>query len=88
MEVNRLKNSKETEVKGIKLNVSKYAKENNISWATAKKILTGNNVRKKRVVKKESKLAPYYDIIEYKLLNYFCSATSIYYFIKDKGYSG
>lgn len=88
MEVNRLKNSYETEVKGIKLNVSKYAKENNISWSTAKKILTGNNVRKKRVVKKESKLAPYYDIIEYKLLNYFCSATSIYYFIKDKGYSG
>lgn len=78
----------ETEVKGIKLNISGYARENNISWATAKKILNGNTARKKRVTKKESKLAPYYEIIEYKLLNYFCSATAIYYFIREKGYDG
>mgnify|MGYP003305027659 CR=1 FL=1 len=86
---NRLSDPKcETEVKGIKLNISGYARDNNVSWSTAKKILTGNNSRKKRVSKKESKLAPYYDIIEYKLLNFNCSATSIFYFIKEKGYDG
>lgn len=83
-----LKTNNGLEVKGIKVNISAYARDNHISWSTAKKILEGNTERKKRTSKKESKLTPYYDIIEYKLTHYYCSATSIYYFIKDKGYNG
>lgn len=36
------------EVKGIKVNISAYARDNHVSWSTAKKILSGNNERKKR----------------------------------------
>ena len=88
MNENVLKNNNGLEVKGIKVNISAYARDNHISWSTAKKRLEGNIERKKRTIKKESILAPYYDIIEYKLTHYYCSATSIYCFIKDKGYDG
>lgn len=88
MNENVLKYNNGLEVKGIKVNISAYARDNHISWSTAKKRLEGNIERKKRTIKKESILAPYYDIIEYKLTHYYCSATSIYCFIKDKGYDG
>ena len=71
----------------MKLNISEYARNNGVCWITAKKM--ANNVpRKKRNINKPSKLSDYADIIVNKLENYACSATSIYYFIKDKGYSG
>lgn len=88
MERKKSKVPKETEVKGIDINISAYARENNISWQTAKKRLAGNYSRKKRISKKGTKLAPFFDIIEYKLMNYHCTATAIYHFIKEKGYTG
>lgn len=78
---------KRKEVKGVKLNISEYARNNGVCWSTAKKMV--NNVtRKKRVSKKPSKLSEFMDIIINKLENYACSATSIYLFIKEKGYKG
>lgn len=75
------------EVKGVKLNISEYARSNGISWSTAKKKI--NDVpRKKRTATKPSKLVEFIDTITYKLENYSCSATSIYFFIKDRGYTG
>ena len=86
-----MKNSKSKvkrkEVKGVNINISEYARNNGVSWATAKKMI--NNVgRKKRTTSKSSKLSEFMDIIVNKLENYACSATSIYWFIKDKGYTG
>ena len=71
----------------MNINISEYARNNGVSWATAKKMI--NNVgRKKRTTSKSSKLSEFMDIIVNKLENYACSATSIYWFIKDKGYTG
>ena len=86
-----MKNSKSKvkgkEVKGVNINISEYARNNGVSWATAKKMI--NNVgRKKKTTSKSSKLSEFMDIIVNKLENYACSATSIYWFIKDKGYTG
>lgn len=84
---NTISKLKRKEVKGVKINISEYAKNNGVCWATAKKMI--NNVtRKKRVSNKSSKLSEFMDIIVNKLENYACSATSIYWFIKDKGYTG
>lgn len=84
---NTISKLKRKEVKGVKINISEYAKNNGVCWATAKKMV--NNVtRKKRVSNKSSKLSEFMDIIVNKLENYACSATSIYWFIKDKGYTG
>jgi len=75
------------EVKGIQVNISEYARANGISWNTAKRRLMGTP-RKKRVANSPSKLDEFMDVIVNKLENYACSATSIYYFIKEKGYTG
>ena len=48
-----------SKVKGVKVNVSEYARQNNISWNTAKKYISGKPKRKKRTSKKESKLHNY-----------------------------
>ncbi len=42
-----LKTNNGLEVKGIKVNIFAYARDNHISWSTAKKILEGNTERKK-----------------------------------------
>ena len=78
---------KKKEVKGIQVNISEYARTNGISWNTAKRRLEGTK-RKKRVAVKPSKLNDFMDVIINKLENYSCSATSIFYFIKEKGYDG
>ena len=84
---NTVSKVKRKEVKGVNINISEYAKNNGVCWATAKKMI--NNVaRKKRTSNKPSKLSEFMDIIVNKLENYTCSATSIYWFIKDKGYTG
>ena len=84
---NTIKRVKRKGVKGVNLNVSEYARNNGVCWATAKKMI--NNVpRKKRNTNKSSKLSDFIDIIINKLENYTCTATSIYYFIKEKGYEG
>lgn len=77
-----------SKVKGVKVNVSEYARQNNISWNTAKKYISGKPKRKKRTSKKESKLHNYIEILEHKLTEYHCSATALYYFINEKGYTG
>ena len=84
---NTISKLKRKEVKGVKINISEYAKNNGVCWATAKKMVN-NATRKKRVSNKSSKLSEFMDIIVNKLENYACSATSIYWFIKDKGYTG
>ena len=84
---NTVSKVKRKEVKGVNINISEYAKNNGVCWATAKKMI--NNVaRKKRTSNKPSKLSEFMDIIVNKIENYTCSATSIYWFIKDKGYTG
>ena len=47
MNENVLKNNNRLEVKCIKVNISAYARDNHISWSTAKKRLEGNIERKK-----------------------------------------
>ena len=79
---------KEVIVKDMKLNVSQIARDQGISWPTAKKIASGNTARKVRVFKGTSKLEPYKEIIDYKLETYQCIAVSLYNLIKDKGYTG
>jgi transposase len=76
-----------TEVKGIKINVSEYARTNNISWATAKRRINGVS-RKKRTPTKEGVLSEFKEIIDNKVKTYNTTATAIHYFIKEKGYSG
>ncbi len=79
---------KEVIVKNMKLNISQIARDQGISWPTAKKIALGQTERKARVFKGVSKLEPYKEIIDYKLETYQCSAVSLYNLIKDKGYTG
>ncbi|TDW07920.1 transposase [Breznakia blatticola] len=87
MSISKTSNERK-EVKGVKINISEYARQNNISWNTAKRRLTSGSYRRKRKINKKSKLDDYMEIIEVKLTNYNCSATAIYYFIKEKGYTG
>jgi hypothetical protein len=49
MNENALKTYNELDVKSIKVNISTYARDNHISWSTAKKILEGNTKRKKEL---------------------------------------
>lgn len=79
---------KEVIVKDMKLNISQIARDQGISWPTAKKLALGETIRKTREFKGISKLEPYKEIIDYKLETYQCSAVSIYNLIKDKGYAG
>ena len=79
---------KEVIIKQMKINVSAYARDNGISWPTAKKRLLGDHERKKREFKGVSKLDPYIEVIDFKLENYRCSAVSLYWLIKEKGYEG
>ena len=79
---------KEVIIKDMKLNISQIARDQGISWPTARKIALGKTDRKPRVFKGTSKLEPYKDIINYKLETYQCSAVSLYNLIKDKGYTG
>lgn len=82
------KRKKEVIVKEVTINISAYARDNGISWSTAKKRISGNDKRKKRQFKGESKLEAFAQIIDFKLENYRCSAVSLYYLIKEKGYEG
>ena len=75
------------EVKELKINISAYARENNVSWITAKNRILGKN-RKQRISSSNSKLDNYKEIIEKKLLEYDCTAVAIFYFIKKKGFNG
>lgn len=79
---------KEVIIKDMKLNISQIARDQGISWPTAKKIALGQTDRKPRVFKGVSKLEPYKETIDYKLETYQCSAVSLYNLIKDKGYVG
>lgn len=81
-------NRKEVKVKDMKLNISQIARDQGVSWPTAKKIALGQTQRKPRRFKGVSKLEPYKEIIDYKLETYQCSAVSLYSLIKDKGYTG
>lgn len=81
-------NKKEVKIKGMKINISEVARDNGVCWATAKKIVTGNTKRKKRIFKGQSKLSNYTDLIDHKLENYRCSAQAVYDLIKEKGYEG
>ena len=80
--------SKEGIIKDMKLNISQIARDQGISWPTAKKIALGKTNRKIRIFKGTSKLEPYKEIIDYKLETYQCSAVALYNLIKDKGYMG
>ena len=84
----KVQKGKEAIVKEVKVNISAYARDNGISWSTAKKRILGNDMRKKRPFKGESKLDAFVQIIDFKLENYRCSAVSLYYLIKEKGYTG
>lgn len=84
----KVQKGKEVIVKEVRINVSAYARDNGISWPTAKKRILGNDKRKKREFKGTSKLEPYIQTIDYKLENFRCSAVSIYWLIKEKGYKG
>lgn len=79
---------KEVIVKDMKLNISQIAKDQGISWPTAKKIALCETDRKTRIFKGVSKLEPYKETIDYKLETYQCSAVALYNLIKDKGYTG
>ena len=79
---------KEVIVKDMKLNISQIARDQGISWPTAKKIALGETDRKTRIFKGVSKLEPYKETIDYKLETYQCSAVALYNLIKDKGYTG
>ena len=79
---------KEVKIKDMKLNISQIARDQGVSWPTAKKIVLGNTSRKKREFKGTSKLESYKDVIDYKLEMYQCSAVSIYDLISAKGYLG
>ena len=79
---------KEVIVKDMKLNISQIARNQGISWPTAKKIALGETDRKTRIFKGTSKLEPYKETIDYKLETYQCSAVALYNLIKDKGYTG
>lgn len=79
---------KEVIIKNMKLNISQIARDQGVSWPTAKKIALGKTGRKPREFKGVSKLESYKETIDYKLENYQCSAVSLYDLIKDKGYSG
>ena len=79
---------KEVIVKDMKLNISQIARDQGISWPTAKKIALGETDRKTRIFKGTSKLEPYKETIDYKLETYQCSAVALYNLIKDKGYTG
>lgn len=79
---------KEVIIKDMKLNISQIARDQGISWPTAKKIALGETNRKIRIFKGTSKLEPYKEIIDYKLETYQCSAVALYNLIKDKGYMG
>lgn len=81
------KKLKGKEVKGLFTNISAYARDNNISWATAAKKLKGIK-RKTRTVTKKKILDDYTSIIDYKLEEYNCTATSLFCLINEKGYSG
>ena len=81
-------NRKEVKVKDMKLNISQIARDQGVSWPTAKKIALGQTQRKPRQFKGVSKLEPYKETIDYKLETYQCSAVSLYNLIKDKGYTG
>lgn len=70
----------------ITINISEYARINNISWQTAKNRLEGKQPKKRE--KRESCLDPYIEIIKEKRDRYLCSAYSIFLFIKSKGYTG
>ena len=81
---------KESEVcvKGLKVNIRQYAIDNGICWTTAKKRLEGKCSRKPRVFKGKGKLDSFKDVIDFKVENWNCSATSIFWLIKDKGFTG
>ena len=79
---------KEVIVKDMKLNISQIARNQGVSWPTAKKIALGETDRKTRIFKGTSKLEPYKETIDYKLETYQCSAVALYNLIKDKGYTG
>ena len=79
---------KEVIVKDMKLNISQIARNQGISWPTAKKIALGETDRKTRIFKGVPKLEPYKETIDYKLETYQCSAVALYNLIKDKGYTG
>ncbi len=79
---------KEVIVKNMKLNISQIARDQGVSWPTAKKIALGETKRKPREFKGVSKLEPFKETMDYKLETYQCSAVSLYNLIKDKGYTG
>ena len=75
-------------VKGLKVNIRQYAIDNGICWTTAKKRLEGKCSRKPRIFKGKGKLDSFKDVIDFKVENWNCSATSIFWLIKDKGFTG
>ncbi len=79
---------KEVIVKNMKLNISQIARDQGVSWPTAKKIALDETKRKPRKFKGVSKLEPFKETMDYKLETYQCSAVSLYNLIKDKGYTG
>ncbi len=70
----------------VKINISEYARINDISWPTAKKRVTGHLPKERK--KRNTCIDQYLEIIKEKRDRYLCSAKSIYDFIKSKGYTG
>mgnify|MGYP003295491919 CR=1 FL=1 len=82
------KKLKGKEVRNVEISISKYAKENGIAWATAKKRLNGVYNRKPRTFNGKYILDPFKKIIDEKLDKFDCSGSSIYYWLTKMNYDG
>lgn len=71
----------------IKVNYAKLARQYNCDYRTIKRYFETDGVDIKIKITRPSKLDPYRELIKDKLL-IGCNVTSIYRFIKDKGYKG
>ena len=80
-------NTDEGRFKGVKINISAYARDHGISWNTARRIILGIKP-KHRTYSRSVLTDEFIQIIDNKVKNYQCSAVSLFYFIKEKGYTG
>jgi len=79
--------SNKRRIKGVEISISQYARDNGISWITAKNRLLCIP-RKKRMSNTKNVLEDFASTIFDKVSKYDCSAVSIFNFIKNIGYNG
>lgn len=70
---------------GVMLNISEVARRLGCSWITARNKLYPKDKTK---IIKHSIIDEYKEIITDKIDNYSCTAKSVYFFIKERGYTG